>query len=85
MKRLVVEDGSSPLLEHIGKRLTFFCGNYIYTGLLTGVNETCVLLTSAAIVYETGPLGDNEWKDAQPLPGEWYIQLGWVESFGVLK
>ena len=39
----------------------------------------------AAIVYETGPLTDGKWKDAQSLPGDWYVQIGAIESFGILK
>lgn len=85
MRKIVEEVSGEGLLKLLGERVTLFCGNYIYTGKLIGVNETCVLLTDAAIVYETGLLGDKEWKDAQPLPGDWYVQLGWVESFGVLK
>lgn len=85
MKKLIIEDGSNPLEEHIGERLTFFCGNYIYTGKLMGVNTACVLLQEAGIVYETGELTDTKWKDMQKLPGDWYVQLAWIESFGVLK
>ena len=59
--------------------------NYIYTGMLSGVNETCVLLTDAAIVYETGPLQDKKWTDSQSLPNDWYVQIAAIESFGVMK
>ena len=59
--------------------------NYIYTGTLTGVNETCVLLTDAAIVYETGSFTEKNWKDAQKLPHDWYVQTASIESFGKLK
>jgi hypothetical protein len=51
-----------------------------------GVNESCVLLEDAKIVYETGPFGDKKWTDAQELPnGKWYVQTATIESFGVLK
>ena len=60
--------------------------NYIYTGKLAGVNDTCVLLEDPAIVYETGEFTDKSWKDAQYLPSkEFYVQLSAVESFGVMK
>ena len=85
MKRLVEDDGKNPMVEMIGQRLTFFCANYIYTGILSGVNESCVLLTDAAIVYETGSFSEKEWNDAQKLPCEWYVQIQAIESFGVLK
>ena len=85
MRKIVEEVSGEGFQKLLGERITLFCGNYIYTGKLSGVNETCVLITDACIVYETGPLNDGKWKDAQPLPGDWYVQLGWVESFGVLK
>jgi len=85
MKKLVEEVNGEGLDKLIGERVTLFCMNYIYTGRLTGVNETCVLLTDAAIVYETGELISDKWKDTQPLPNDWYIQLSSVESFGILK
>jgi len=69
----------------MGERVTLFCLNYIYTGLLVGVNTSCVLLKDAAIVYETGELTSKTWKDAQALPGDWYVQTGAIESFGKLK
>jgi len=69
----------------LGKRVTLFCVNYIYTGELIEVNSDCALLSQPAIVYETGPLRTQKWKDAQNLPGNWYVQLNSIESFGVLK
>ena len=54
MKKLVEEVVGEGLEKLLGERVTLFCANYIYTGKLTGVNENCVLLSEAAIVYETG-------------------------------
>ena len=62
-----------------------FCLNYIYTGKLAGVNETCVLLEDAAIVYETGAFNEKNWKDAQSLPKPVYVMLRCIESFMELK
>ena len=85
MKKLVETVEGEGLLALMGQRVTLFCLNYIYTGKLIGVNESCVLLQDPAIVYETGSLTDKTWKDAQPLPGPWYVQTSAIESFGVLK
>jgi len=85
MKKIVQEVEGEGLTKLLGERITLFCANYIYTGRLTGVNDSCVLLTDAAIVYETGPFSDKKWKDAQSLPAEWYVQMDAIESFGVLK
>ena len=85
MKKIVEEVSGEGLQKLLGERVTLFCLNYIYTGKLIGVNETCVLLTEAAIVYETGELNSKTWKDAQALPHDWYVQISAVESFGVLK
>jgi hypothetical protein len=85
MKKLVTKVENEGLLELIGERITLFCANYIYTGKLIGVNESCVLLEDAAVVYETGALSDKAWQDAQKLPADWYVQTAFIESFGVLK
>ena len=86
MKCLVKEVEGEGLESLLGQTVTLFCGVYIYTGKLSGVNETCALLTDAAIVYETGAFTEKGWKDAQPLPGgEWYVQLSAIESFGHVK
>jgi hypothetical protein len=87
MKKLVsVTEVSGEGLEALlGERVTLFCLNYIYTGKLVGVNANCVLLEEASIVYETGDLTSKTWKDAQRLPGPWYIQVSAIESFGVMK
>lgn len=85
MKKIVTEVQGEGLEKLLGDRVTLFCANYIYTGILASVNEDCVLLTSAAVVYETGPFGDKVWKDAQSLPDEWYVQINTIESFGKLK
>lgn len=76
---------SGGLSALVGKRVTLFCVNYIYTGKLTGINDSIVILSDPAIVFETGPLGTKKWKDAQNLPKDWYVQRSSIESFGVLK
>lgn len=78
-------EGANGLETLVGKRVTLFCVNYIYTGKLIGVNDSLVILTDPAIVFETGPLGSKKWKDAQNLPKDWYVQRNSIESFGVLK
>ena len=85
MKKIITEVENEGLIKLLGERVTIFCANYIYTGKLTGVNESCILLEDAAIVYETGPLTDKSWKDAQSLPHAWYVQCAFIESFGLLK
>ncbi len=86
MKKIVEQVDGEGLEALLGERITLFCANYIYTGTLTGVNETCVLLADAAVVYETGPFGDASWKDAQKIPSAiWYVQTSAIESFGKLK
>lgn len=87
MKKLVqVEEVSEEgLFALMGKRVTFFCMNYIYTGTLTGVNDACVRLEDAAIVYETGSLTTKDWQEAQKLPHNLYVQLSAVEAFCELK
>ena len=85
MKKIVEEVNGEGLDKLMGERVTLFCLNYIYTGKLIGVNDTCVLLSDPAIVYETGAFDESDWKDAQNLPNDLYIQTCMIESFGLLK
>lgn len=81
----VIEVEGEGLLALLEQNITVFCGIYIYTGKLVGVNETCIKLEKASIVYETGAFTDSKFKDAQSLPNDWYIQLSAIESFGVIR
>ena len=83
MKRIVETTENSGFEELLGERVVIFSLNYIYTGKLVGVNDTCVLLDEAQNVYETGVMTEPGFKDAQPLPTPlWYVSLSAVESFG---
>ena len=88
MKKIIEtkEVESEHLASLLGQSVTFFCMNYIYTGILTEVaTDTCKLF-QPAIVYETGPFGEPAWKDAQRLPKDnLFIYLNTIESFMELK
>lgn len=87
MKKLikVEEVEGEGLVGLMGENVTLFCLNYIYAGKLVGVNTTFVKLENAKVVYETGSFSDANFKDAQNLPNEWYVQTNTIESFGKLK
>ena len=85
MKKLVEQVDGEGFEALMGEVITVFCLNYIYTGKLIGVNDTCILLDDPKIVYETGSFNEKGWKDAQSLPNQMYIQTGCVESFGIVK
>jgi hypothetical protein len=88
MKKLVnvTEVESEGLIKLMGEKVTFFCLNYIYTGELIGVNDTCVLLKNPAIVYETGKFSDSKYKDEQSLcVDEFYLSMNCIESFWLDK
>jgi hypothetical protein len=87
MKKLVkVEEVSGEgLIGLMGENVTLFCLNYIYAGKLVEVNDTFVMLENPKIVYETGTFSDPNFKDAQSLPNNWYVQVSSIESFGKLK
>ena len=84
MKKLieVSDEGFEGLM---GEVVTLFCVNYFYTGKMVGVNNTCVKLEDPSIIYETGEWSSKNWKDAQRLPDDIYVQVAAIESFGVMK
>lgn len=83
MKKLVTvtEVDNEGLEALLGKPVMLFCLNYIYTGVLTGVNKTCILLEKASIVYSTGAFDKTNFEDAQKLPFDLYVQTNAIESF----
>lgn len=84
MKVLVTEKEGEGLVGLLGKKVTFFCLNYIYHGVLEGVNDTCVKLTDAYVVYSTGAFTDKGFADAQKLTADaWYLSTATIESYGV--
>lgn len=88
MKKLlnVVETEQSGMEELLGEEIIIFSVNYIYTGKLVGVNDTCVLLDNAKLVYETGNMSEPGFKDAQDLPcSQWYVSTSAIESFGRIR
>lgn len=83
--KTIEETANEGFMALIGKRVTIFSLNYIYTGDLVGVNDTCVKLDNPAIVFETGAFTTKDWKDAQSLPNCIYVQTGCIEAFGEVK
>lgn len=70
------------MVSLLGKQVELRCAVYIYAGILTGVNDTCVKLDKMAIVYETGPFNDTKYKDAQLVGDGQYVKTDMIESFG---
>lgn len=86
MKKLIEITEGEGFEALLGENVLIFCMNYIYTGKLVGVNDTCIKLDDAKLVYETGSFADKDYKDAQSLPNAtWYVQTSSIESFGVGK
>lgn len=65
----------------IGKELTLFCANYIYTGEVVEATDYHVKLKNAKIVYETGGLSDQDWKYTDSFPNPVCVRLSFVESY----
>lgn len=85
VQETIVEEENEGLLALLGQQVTLFCAVYIYTGKLVGVNKTCIKLENPKIVYETGAFNTKDWKDAQALPNDFYVQTAMIEGFGLVK
>lgn len=86
MKKLIMEDENEGLMKLLGEVITVYCTSFIYSGKLIGVNEDCILLDEAVIVYDTGAHTDKKWSVAEPMPNKlWYVMKSKIESFGVFK
>ena len=86
MKKLIIEDKTEGLMKLMGEVVTIYCESFIYSGELIGVNDDCILLDKAKIVYDTGSHKDKGWSVAEDLPnGHWYVMKSKIESFGIFK
>lgn len=85
--KVITEIKDSEGLEGLlGEQVIIICACYFYIGKLVGVNDKCIKLEDASIVYETGSWSDKSWKDAQRLHNKFhYIATGMIESFGAGK
>ena len=81
MRKIVETVEGEGLSKFLGERIEVWCMNYIYTGKLTGINDTCILLTDASVVYETGKFDAKGYADAQPTGRDVYIMIAAIESF----
>jgi hypothetical protein len=77
----VTEVDDEGLEGLLGERVTVWCLNYIYAGKLEGVNDKCIKLTEASVVYETGPLTQKGYTDAQKVEHPIYVMIPCIESF----
>ena len=85
MKTVVqtIEVEKEGIAAFLGEKITIYCFNYIYAGTMVGLNDSCLKLSAkdAAIVYETGPLTAEKFKDAQLCGRDRYVMLHSIESF----
>ena len=85
MKRVVETEELSGFDAMLGEKVCLYCGVYIYTGVLAGVNDDHVELAEPKLVYETGPHDSDEWQTAEALPSPWRVMLNSIESWGPAK
>lgn len=85
MKKLIVEEKNEGMMKLLGEVITVYCMSFIYSGKLIGVNDECILIEGARIVYDTGGHNTKTWANSEPMPGEWYIMKNAIESFGIFK
>jgi len=85
MKRLIETDEDSGFDGMIGEKICVFCGVFIYAGKLAGVNDDHIELVDPELVYETGSLCADGWKDAQNMPSPWRVMIAGIESWGKAK
>ena len=83
--RRVIETDEGGFAAMLGEKITLYCGVYIYTGKLTGVNDDHLELEDPKLVYETGELAGGGWTDAQVLPSPHRVMLQAIESWGPAK
>lgn len=80
--REVVEVKDAGLISLLGKKVSIMSVVYHYAGTLVGVNDTCIELENAGIVFETGDFSNKKYTDYQKLPAKSiFVQTGTIEAF----
>jgi len=85
MKAIVEVNEKEGLEGLLGGKIAVWCCNYIYSGILIGVSDSEIKLTDASVVYETGPLGEEQFKLSEKLPSDWHVRKSAIESYGVMQ
>ena len=81
-KKEVVEVEDSGLISLLGKKVSIMSVVYHYAGTLVGVNDTCIELEDAGIVFETGEFSNKEYSNYQKLPTKSvFVQTATIEAF----
>lgn len=75
---------TANLEQFVGQYVALWCGVYIYAGKLVAISDNFVQLSDAGVVYDTGPLTGQSFRDFQRLPGgSWLASLRSIESAGL--
>tara|TARA_Y100000296_G_C5025984_1_gene182282 strand:- start:12 stop:323 length:312 start_codon:yes stop_codon:yes gene_type:complete len=81
-----IESDEGPYDALLGKYCLIMCLNYIYAGIVSGVNSSVLLLKDPELVYQTGDWEGTSWEDSQKLPtDECRIGLGHIENAFVVS
>ena len=76
----VTEIEGEGLPSLLGKKVMLRTVGFTYSGVLIGVNDTCVKLEQPATVFDTDK--GNVPSDFSPMKWPvWYVQLGALEGF----
>ncbi len=84
MKQLasVVEVDNEGFISALGQKVLIFGFRYNYAGILAGVNDNCIKLEKACIVFSTGKFDSDKWETSEvPKSTTIYVQLTAIESW----
>lgn len=77
---------TDSFLNYLNMPLLVHGTNYIYAGVLTGVNGQLIELQEAGVVFDTGEYtGKMQFKDFQKVPSNVYLNKCALESWWVLS
>jgi len=84
MRRLVETTDADGLEKFLGEHIQLWCINYIYAGLLVGVNENDCVLSHPYVVYETGKLTEEKFKFAESFGvQELFVRISSIEAYAL--
>lgn len=81
MRKVIEETDEQPFDALMNCRVMVRCMNWIYAGKLVAVNDVCLFLDDASIVYDTGSEKTHGYETEEKLPCQLGVMFSAIESF----
>lgn len=70
------------IADFLNRRIFVICPSYFYAGILTRINNDCILIEDAHFVLQSGSFEGSEFDESEKVKGgKIYVAKNAIESF----